>query len=166
MPRNKLPKEFHGKAGRPSSYSEEIAQEICERMINGENLTKICKDAHMPSRVTVYNWFEARPDFYTRCARAREGLADFLVDRIEKMAEDTTEANVNSMKVKISTAQWRAMKMAPRIYGDRTRTEITGADGAPIQLEARRTINFDQLDDEKLEQIETALRLLLENKSE
>jgi len=154
------------RAGRPSGYNEATATEICHRMINGENLTAICKDEHMPSRVTVYDWMEAHPEFRTRCARAREGLADFLVDEIEQLAKETTEENVNSMKVKISTKQWRAMKMAPRIYGDRTTTEITGANGAPIQLEAKRTINFENMSEEQLEQVEQALRLALEHKKE
>jgi hypothetical protein len=154
------------RAGRPSGYNEATATEICHRMINGENLTAICKDKHMPSRVTVYDWMEAHPEFRTRCARAREGLADFLVDEIEQLAKETTEENVNSMKVKISTKQWRAMKMAPRIYGDRTTTEITGANGAPIQLEAKRTINFENMSEEQLEQVEQALRLALEHKKE
>ena len=50
--------------------------------------------------------------------RLREGLADFLVDDIQTLADLTTEANVQSQKVKIATKQWRAMKIAPRIYGD------------------------------------------------
>jgi hypothetical protein len=154
------------RAGRPSGYNEATATEICHRMINGENLTAICKDKHMPSRVTVYDWMEAHPEFRTRCARAREGLADFLVDEIEDLAKKTTEENYQSMKVKISTKQWRAMKMAPRIYGDRTTTEITGANGAPIQLEAKRTINFENMSEEQLEQVEQALRLALEHKKE
>lgn len=142
--------------GRPSTYSDEIADIICERMINGESLVKICKDEAMPSRASVYRWFEARPDFETRCARAREGLADFLVDEIEELADATTEANVQSMKVKISTKQWRAMKMAPRIYGDRTRTELTGADGGAIQVKAT-TIDARQLEPEAREALKQAL---------
>ena len=102
----------------------------------------------------------------SKCARARLALADFLVDEIEQLASQTTEENVNSMKVKISVKQWRAMKMAPRIYGEKTMTELTGANGAPIQLEARRTINLDALDEDTLQQIEQALRLALEHKKE
>ena len=142
--------------GRPSTYSDEIADEICERMINGESLIKVCKLEHMPSRAAVYRWFDARPDFEARCARAREGLADFLVDEIEELADQTTELNVNSMKVKISTKQWRAMKMAPRVYGDRTRTEVTGADGGPIQVKAT-TIDARQLEPEAREALKQAL---------
>lgn len=154
------------KVGRPSSYTQEIADEICARMIEGESLVSICKDDHIPSRVTVYDWMDAHPDFRTRCARAREGLADYLVDEIEELARNTTEENYNSMKLKISTKQWRAMKMAPRLYGDRTVTELTGANGGAIQLEAKRTINFENVDEESLQQIEQALRLALAKPAE
>jgi DNA-binding XRE family transcriptional regulator len=46
------------------------------------------------------------------------------------------------------------------------RREITGANGAPIQLEAKRTIKLDDMDDDTLEQIEQALRIALENKTD
>jgi len=142
--------------GRPSSYSDAIADAICERMLEGESLMQICKGEEMPSRASVYRWFDARPDFEARCARAREGMADFLVDEIQTLADETTEENVNSMKVKISTKQWRAMKMAPRIYGDRSRTELTGADGGPIQIKAT-TIDARQLEPEARDALKQAL---------
>lgn len=122
--------------GRPSKYTAEMADAICERMIEGESLVKICEDPEMPTRTTVYRWMDANPDFVTRCARAREGLADYLVDAIEDLASKTTTDNFQAMKVKIATAQWRAMKMAPRVYGDRTRTEVTGADGGAVKVES------------------------------
>lgn len=129
--------------GRPSSYTDEIADIICERMINGENFSQICADPDMPSRAALYRWRAARPDFDARCARAREALADFLLDKIEAMADEATEANVQSMKLKISTAQWRAEKMAPRLFGPRVNTEITG--GATINVQ-HTTIDVRQLD--------------------
>lgn len=138
--------------GRPSLYSQAVADEICRRMIEGENMSKICKDPRMPGRYTVYSWFEKYPDFRTRCACAREGLADFLLDKLEDMAEETTELNVNSMKVKISTAQWRAQKMAPRLYGNNVITEVTG--NVSVQS---RTIDVRQLDADSREAFKQAL---------
>lgn len=134
--------------GRPSKYTAEIADVICERMIEGESLVKICADPEMPTRTTIYRWMDANPEFVTRCARAREGLADYLVDAIEDLASKTTTDNFQAMKVKIATAQWRAMKMAPRVYGDRTRTEVTGADGGAVKVESAvvdsRDLDADQ----------------------
>jgi len=140
MPRFKPTPEkpFPGKPGRPSTFSQEIADEIVRRMIEGESLTDICKGPKMPPRVTVYAWFDRYPEFYQRCARAREALADYLVDQIEDLAKETTEENVQSMKVKISTKQWRAMKLAPRFYSDKAQIEVTGANGGPVQVETKK----------------------------
>ena len=132
--------------GRPTTYSESLADQIVNRMIDGESMVAICRDPSMPSRYTVYQWLDAHAEFQTRCARAREGLADYLVDQIEQMAADTNEDNHQSMKVKIATAQWRAMKMAPRVYGDRSRTEITGADGGPVAVAAVDLRNLSDAD--------------------
>ena len=133
VPANKPPSASARPVGRPSAYTEEIADIICERMINGENISQICADPMMPSRAAIYRWRASHPDFDARCARAREALAEFLLDKIEAMADETTEANVNSQRLKISTAQWRAEKMAPRIYGPRVNTEISGSATVNVQ---------------------------------
>lgn len=158
MPRFKPTPEkpLPGRPGRPSTYREEIADEIVKRMIEGESLTDICKDERMPPRVTIYAWYDRHPEFYQRCARAREALADFLVDEIEELAKTTTEANVQSRKVQISTKQWRAMKLAPRFYGDRAQVEVTGANGGPMQVQAL-TIDASILQPTQREALKQAL---------
>ncbi|CAB4130694.1 hypothetical protein UFOVP120_24 [uncultured Caudovirales phage] len=142
VPANKPPSASARPVGRPSSYTDEVADIICDRMINGENFSQICADPMMPSRAALYRWRASRPDFDARCARAREALADFLLDKIEAMADETTEANVNSQRLKISTAQWRAEKMAPRTLGPRVNTEITSS---TVHVQ-HTTIDVRQLD--------------------
>jgi hypothetical protein len=151
------------KAGRPSTYSEKTADEIVQRMIEGESLTAICRDEKMPPRVTVYAWFDKHPDFYARCARAREALADYLVDQIEELARTATKDNIEQIKLQVSTKQWRAMKMAPRMYGDRTRTEVTGANGGPIQTQAT-VVDATQLEPAQREALKLALMAAKEKK--
>ena len=151
------------KAGRPSTYSEKTADEIVQRMIEGESLTAICKDEKMPPRVTVYAWFDKHPDFYARCARAREALADYLDDQIEELARCATKDNIEQIKLQVSTKQWRAMKMAPRMYGDRTRTEVTGANGGPIQTQAT-VVDATQLEPAQREALKLALLAAKEKK--
>ena len=41
------------KRGRPSDYSAEIAEAICDRLVNGESLRAVCADPAMPARATV-----------------------------------------------------------------------------------------------------------------
>lgn len=145
------------KAGRPALYSKDLADQIVTRMIEGESLVAICRDEAMPSRATIYRWIDENPDFDARCARAREGLADYLVDKIEQMAAETTEDNHQSMKVKISTAQWRAMKMAPRIYGERRIQENTGPGGGPLQTETKVAFDASALTQEQRDVLRAAL---------
>ena len=75
---------------------------------------------------------------------------------LKKLATDCTEANVNSTRVQLNHFQWRLMKIAPRTYGDRTQTALTGADGGPIQIKAT-TIDARQLEPEAREALKQAL---------
>lgn len=45
--------------GRPSTFTDEIFDTICERLENGEVLKAICKDDEMPDRSTVLRWIAA-----------------------------------------------------------------------------------------------------------
>jgi hypothetical protein len=73
------------KRGRPSLYSPEIAEEICERLASGESMRRICQDEHMPGRRTVEGWMDADPDFRAKCARARE--AGYLI-KLHRLKND------------------------------------------------------------------------------
>src|ERR1041385_4379143 len=75
---------------RPSSYTQEKADAICERLINGESLRKICLDPDMPDASTVCRWLahEDNELFRQQYARAREAQADTLADEILDIADD------------------------------------------------------------------------------
>jgi hypothetical protein len=123
--------------GRPSSYTFEIAEEICERLSSGQSLLQICQDEHMPARVTVYRWAEANEAFRNKFARAREEMAHFHFDHMWEIARDdkgdffydekgnavADHARLNRHKLQIDVLKFRAMKLLPRIYGDRPTDE-------------------------------------------
>ena len=81
MPRFKPTPEkpLPGKAGRPSIYSQEIVDRICELMVEGNDMQTICQMPGMPSRATVWRWQNQYPEFEAQCARAREALATTTV---------------------------------------------------------------------------------------
>jgi hypothetical protein len=144
------------KAGRPTKFTPEIANAICEQMISGRDLLDICGDLDMPSRSSVYRWLHDYPEFEAQYARAREAMADLELRNLKQLADDCTEDNVNSTRVKLNHFQWRLMKIAPRVYGERARTELTGADGGPIHIKAT-TIDARQLEPEAREALKQAL---------
>lgn len=74
------PPEAPKKTGRPSRYTAEIAQEICERISTGEPLLQICRDERMPQRQTVYDWLERVDGLSVQFARAREAGCDAMAE--------------------------------------------------------------------------------------
>ena len=78
------------KRGRPSHYSAEIADTICDRLAGGESLRAICTDAGMPDRATVSRWLAHYEEFRDLYGSARECQAESLVDEILKIARDSS----------------------------------------------------------------------------
>ena len=107
------------KHGRPSKYSNKIADEILDRLTNGESLVKICKLKSMPNPSTVYRWIEQKESFRNKYARAREEQADTLADEIIKLSDDATAKNYNAKRLQVDARKWVASKLKPKKYGDR-----------------------------------------------
>lgn len=63
------------RGGRPTTYNYERAAEIIERIAQGETLTDICRDEHMPGRMMCYWWMRKYPGFRDAInyARALQG---------------------------------------------------------------------------------------------
>jgi hypothetical protein len=119
--------------GRPSDFTEDIAATICELLMDGLSMRQICLRDDMPHRSTVANWLERHTDFSTKCARAREWQADIMDDLILETANNCTSETAAADRVKIGAFQWRAGRLAPKVYGDKLTTEHTGPGGGPVQ---------------------------------
>lgn len=130
--------------GRPSICSPELAEVICERLIEGESMRKICRDESMPNRATLLRWMEVDEGFAAKCARARIWQADLMDDLVLETADACTTETAHADKVKISAYQWRAAKLSPKKYGDKTFSE------AEINLRAG-SISDKPLTDEEFE---------------
>ena len=73
---------------RTSSFSEEIADRICDLLAEGQSLVEICRRSGMPHRATVMRWMGKNADFAAKCARAREAQADYLFDELAQIETD------------------------------------------------------------------------------
>ena len=117
--------------GRPSSYSEEIADILCEEIAQGAALYRLCETRDdFPTARTVYNWLENVPEFFRKYARARERQQDFEADHIIAIADEATDANL--ARLRVDARKWRMSKLAPKKYGDRVELEH----GGKVQIEA------------------------------
>ena len=105
-------------------FSDDIAIEICERLGNGETLSAICEDDHMPTRRAVFYWVDDRPEFAGMYATARIRQAECHYDKLVRAAETakglTDNAAVQAYRLYIDTAKWAASRLRPEVYAERT----------------------------------------------
>lgn len=129
-------------AGRPTDYSQELADYICERISDGESLRAICEADNMPNRATVFRWLGKHQEFSDQYARAREEQAESLADEIVSIADQmppltdngsTDSGHVSWQKNRVEARKWVASKLKPKKYGDKVHQEVSGPDGGPIK---------------------------------
>lgn len=138
--------------GRPTSYTEELADTICERIADGESLRSICDGDDMPNKSTVFRWLAADEAFATRYAHARDAQADTFVDDMVDIADDGRndwierkngdgtvigwQENGEALRrstLRVATRQWIAEKMKPKKYG--SKLALTDPDGGRLKIE-------------------------------
>ncbi len=117
------------RVGRPSTYTSSMAERICERIAEGEPLTRICKDRQIPAYRTVLGWRVANEKFQHMYARARQDAADTLADEIRELAGrvEKGELEPNAGRVSIDALKWIASKLKPREYGDRAQIDVAAS---------------------------------------
>jgi hypothetical protein len=141
--------------GRPSDFTQEVADRICDEIASGKSLRSICKAGDLPDKSTVFRWLGENTKFRDQYACAREAQADYMAEDILDIADDGTNdygfkegedkdgegakpvflaENVQRSKLRVDARKWLASKLAPKKYGDFQRTELTGKDGGPVSL--------------------------------
>jgi hypothetical protein len=130
------------KRGRPSLYSEELADHICSRLAKGESLLSICSDDKMPCHSAVRAWaVDDYHGFYAKYARARDIGLEHHAELILKLADEirpgqrtvskatgmeVTELDqVERSKLQIDARKWYLSKIAPKRYGDKLEVDQT-----------------------------------------
>jgi hypothetical protein len=152
--------------GRPTKYSEELADRICEAMVNGQDLMTVCNSPGFPDRTTVYRWAWSNPDFATRLEQSREALADHAAYEIGQIATNCTPETAAADRVRLTALQWRASKLSPRKYSDRRVNEIVGANGGPLAIQEKpATVDLSVLTPEERADFKRILLRLKEQRA-
>jgi hypothetical protein len=138
-------------AGRPSTYTPEIAEEICARLANGESLNRICRDEQMPDRTTVQLWvITDREGFSRKYTRSREIGLDVMAEDLLDIADDGRNdlqvdeegarhvdmEHINRSRLRVDTRKWYLSKLAPKRYGDTLK--LQGDAEAPLKMIVER----------------------------
>lgn len=140
---------------RPRDLCERFGIEaVCEMTVEGVALYEIAR--HIGVRPAVLtHWVEQSTDRSIRFREARRQSArtwDDLAEHFIKSAEDQFE--LNKAKELAHHYRWRAKAIAPREYGDKVTQEVTGVNGAPLQLVSA---GLKVLNDSELQQLQELL---------
>jgi hypothetical protein len=135
--------------GRPTDFSPELADSICERIASGESLRAICREEAFPNKATVFRWLASDKEFSDQYTRAREVQAEFYAEEIVAIAdtpqigvktkenEDGIETMTGDMiehrRLQIDARKWIVSKLLAKKYGDKLDMNLAGKDGGPIQ---------------------------------
>lgn len=153
------PKRNRGGRGG-SVYTRALADQICDRLAEGESLNEICRSPGMPTDQTVLNWVdEDRDGVARRYARARSRGFEKLASEVLSISDAPCEGPngyadnglVQKQRLQVESRKWLLSKMLPKVYGDKV--EISGDANAPlltrIELVAVRPkqITIDHQDD-------------------
>ncbi len=142
--------------GRPSTYTDEIAAAICERLSAGESLRSILRDEAMPAWGSVWRWLRDKPEFAAQYARAREDQARCIFEEVLEIADTPMPGTIETTKewgVEVKTAdmiehrrlqvdarKWALARMMPKVYGDAHLLKHADADGNRLAAAINLTI--------------------------
>lgn len=151
------------KTGRPSKFTDELFQRICERIADGEPLRQICRDEGMPSYRAVYSWIDADNklledektrdkalNLSSRFARARDDGHDAIAEECLRIADTPlegieTEESETGKKIKrgdmlghrklqIETRLKLLAKWNPKKYGEKVEVSGPGEKGEHLYV--------------------------------
>ena len=130
-------------AGRPSEFTQEKADRICELLASGKSVRSICEMDGMPERATFFRWIHNNVEFQNQYARATSARADAMFEEMFEIADDTAldedgdekaiSERIQRSKLRVDTRKWALARMNPRKFGERVTREITGPGGGPLQ---------------------------------
>jgi hypothetical protein len=104
------------KQGRPSTFSQEIGEEICFRLAEGHSLRQICKADDMPSFRTVIRWaLDPFSDFWHQYERARQLQGEIFADEVISIVDEIkSPEDAAFAKIRIDARKWAAGRMASK----------------------------------------------------
>jgi len=144
-----------GSGGRPSKYSQAIAEEMVQRLSEGEPLRQICRDAHMPDWRTVYDWMYRNEELSAAIAHARELGQDAIAEDILREIQDEPErilsegggridsGYVQLIKARADIKLKLLAKWNPKRYGDRV--ALAGDAENPLKVDVDAKGLFDSI---------------------
>ena len=145
-------------AGRPTVYTPELGDLICEGIARKTPLARLCDESdELPTARTVYTWLRTHDIFLQNYTHAKEDQADYLAEECIHIADNEAlnpvigpdgqpllvdgkvvyfvdAASIGHARLRVDTRKWAASKFNHKKYGDKVQTDITSG-GKPIKNE-------------------------------
>ena len=117
-------------AGRPSTYSTEIATKICDAVAASQDgLRKTLENnPELPPYDTVLKWLQNNAQFQQVYAHAKRQQIEAMAEEIIDISRDDS-LDANDKRIRVDTLKWLLSKLMPRTYGDKV--DITSG-GEPL----------------------------------
>ena len=97
----------------------EITKQICEKLMSGVPLTRICEAKDLPSLSTVHRLINKDPSFAKQIIQARKVGCQFYLDKMIDALETVSNKDVGIVREKLHHYRWLASKLLPSLYGDK-----------------------------------------------
>lgn len=132
-----------------------LFEQVCDRLVQGEPLVRICADRDMPSRQQVMRYIhkdeKAREFYYI----AKEMQAETLSEEMMLIAADDSQDFsfdektgrrvshndvVARARLKTDVLSKHMASMAPKRFGNKTTTEVSGDPKNPVTINVRTNV--------------------------
>ena len=141
---------------RPTSFTPEIADKVCDGIAEGKSLRAMLReDETLPASSTLFRWLSQDKVFSEQYARAREAQADVLFDEVLSIADEEVtmvkkskhgassdeEAEIEVVfdptavarnRLRVDARKWMAGKLRPKVYGDKVDLTHANPDGTNL----------------------------------
>lgn len=153
--------------GRPTDYSQQLADKICAKLTIGESIRTVCKPDGMPSIETFYRWLRTYPEFNEQYARAKQESADAMAEELLDIADNGTNdwmednydkgktpgyalngENIQRSRLRVDTRKFLMAKMKPKKYGEKLDMTTNGKD-LPTPILGGNSVLAPKLDDKE-----------------
>lgn len=149
--------------GRPSIYTQELAEAICRELSQGVSLRSVCRNDWAPDGSTVFRWMREYPEFYKQYEAAKAESADAMAEDCLDISDNQVErpllidgipfaidgkivmvkdqVSVAHAKLRVDTRKWLMAKMKPKKYGEKL--ELAGDKDNPIKYSVVERVIID-----------------------
>ena len=129
-------KDKKNRGGRPTDYTKDIADKICEQLAMGISMRTVSRDDSFPAMSTMFKWLREHKEFSEQYEKAKQESTDAMAEDILDIADNGTNDwierenkdgstyevvnndAIQRSRLRVDTRKWLMAKMRPKKYGD------------------------------------------------